>query len=201
MLQAIVNWSLHNRVAVIALAVLLLLVGVHAAGHGKLDVFPEFAPPQVVIQTEAPGLSPGEVEQLVTLPVEYAVNGIPRLDVLRSQSIQGLSVVTIIFQDGTDVYRARQQVTERLAELAGQFPAGVKAPRLAPLTSTTGRLLTVGFTSETLALMELRDRVQWTVRPRLLGIRGVTAVTIYGGDDKQFQVQVDPEALNARNLT
>src|SRR5437773_11588139 len=156
MLQAIVNWSIHNRVAVVALAVLLLLVGIYAAGHSRLDVFPEFAPPQVVIQTEAPGLSPGQVEKLVTLPIEYAVNGIPRLDVLRSQSLQGLSVVTIIFQDGTDIYRARQQVTERLAELAGQFPTGVKAPRLAPLTATTGRLVSVGFTSEKLTPLELR---------------------------------------------
>jgi CzcA family heavy metal efflux pump len=201
MLQAIVNWSLRNRVAVIALAVLLLVVGVHAAGHGKLDVFPEFAPPQVVIQTEAPGLCPNEVEQLVTLPIEYAVNGIPRLDVLRSQSIQGLSVVTIIFQDGTDLYRARQQVTERLAELAGQFPAGVKAPRLAPLTSTTGRLLTVGFTSDQLTPMELRDLVQWNVRPRLLGVRGVAQVTLFGGRVRQFQVQVHPDLLEARKLT
>jgi CzcA family heavy metal efflux pump len=201
MLQAIVHWSINNRVVVVALAVLLLGMGLYAAAHAKLDVFPEFAPPRVVIQTEAPGLSPAEVEQLVTLPIETAVNGVPRLDLMRSQSIQGLSVVEILFQDNTDIYRARQQVTERLGELAGQLPAGVKTPRLAPLTSTTGRLLTVGFTSETLALMELRDRVQWTVRPRLLGIRGVTAVTIYGGDDKQFQVQVDPEALNARNLT
>src|SRR5262249_28305015 len=120
MLQAIVHWSLHNRVAVLALTVLLLLTGIYAARHARLDVFPEFAPPQVVIQTEAPGLSPGEVEQLVTLPIEYAVNGIPRLDILRSRSVQGLSVVEIIFRDGTDIYRARQQVAERLAELAGQ---------------------------------------------------------------------------------
>src|SRR5439155_26354221 len=104
------------------------------AGHAKLDGFPDFAPPQLVIQTAAPGLSPAEVEQLVTLPIETAVNGIPRLDTLRSQSIQGLSVITVIFQAGTDIYRARQPVGERLGELAGQFPAGVKVPRMAPLT-------------------------------------------------------------------
>src|SRR5204863_4138494 len=122
------------------------------AGRARLDVFPEFAPPQVVVQTEAPGLSPLEVEQLVTLPIEQAVNGIPRLETLRSQSIQGLSVITAIFEDGTDLYRARQQVSERLTELAGQFPAGVKVPRLAPLTPTSGRLLTVAFTSAKLPL-------------------------------------------------
>jgi CzcA family heavy metal efflux pump len=146
MLQAIVSWSVRNRAAVVVLALLLLGGGFYATLRARLDVFPEFAPPQVVIQTEAPGLSPGEVEQLVSQPIESAVHGIPRLDVLRSQSIQGLSVVTVIFQDGTDIYRARQQVSERLAELAGQLPAGVKAPRMAPLTAATGRLLTVGFT-------------------------------------------------------
>src|SRR6184192_2440434 len=125
MLQAIVRWSLHNRAVIVVLALLLLGAGFYAAGHSRLDVFPDFAPPQVIIQTEAPGLSPAEVEQLVTTPIEQAVNGLPRLDVLRSQSVQGLSVVTVIFQDGTDIYRARQLVAERLAELAGQFPTGV----------------------------------------------------------------------------
>src|SRR5262249_47300336 len=124
-----------------------------------------------------------------------------RLDILRSQSILGLSVVTVVFQDGTDPYRARQQVAERLAELAGQLPAGVRTPRLAPLTSATGRLLTSGFTSDRLSPLELRDRVQWTARPRLLAVPGVTQVTLFGGEVRQFQVQVDPDALAARNLT
>jgi Cu/Ag efflux pump CusA len=236
MLQAVVSWSLHNRVVVVVLALLLLGAGFYSARNARLDVFPEFAPPQVVIQTEAPGLSPAEVEQLVTQPIEYAVNGIPRLDVLRSRSIQGLSVVTVIFQDGADVYRARQQVGERLAELAGQFPAGVRAPRMAPLTSATGRLLTVGFTGRPLGpadhlaalpgpapglgrlpwaglflagqkyapepgLMAVRDAAQWAVRPRLLAVRGVAQVTIFGGEVRQFQVQVDPAALAAHGLT
>jgi CzcA family heavy metal efflux pump len=201
MLQAIVAWSIHNRVVVVAMAVFLLLLGIYAAGHAKLDVFPEFAPPQVVIQTEAPGLSPTEVEQLVTLPIESAVNGIPRLDVLRSQSIQGLSVITVIFEDGTDIYRARQLVAERLAEVSGQLPEGAKDPRLAPLTPATGRLVTAGFTSDQLSPLELRDRVQWTIRPRLLGVRGVAQVTIYGGEVRQFQVLLHPDELAARNLT
>jgi CzcA family heavy metal efflux pump len=201
MLQVIVAWSIRNRIVVVVLAALLLAGGFYAARHSKLDVFPEFAPPQVIIQTEAPGLSAAEVEQLVTLPIEQSVNGIARLDVLRSQSIQGLSVVTVIFTDGTDIYRAHQQVAERLAELAGQLPAGVKPPRLAPLTATTGRLLTVGFTSESLSPMQLRDRVQWTIRPRLLAVRGVAQVTLFGGDVRQFQVQVHPDALAARHLT
>src|SRR4029077_14323517 len=162
MLQSIVEWSIRNRVAVVVLAALLLVLGGYAAGHARLDVFPEFAPPQVVIQTEAPGLSPTEVEKLVTLPIETAVNGIASLDLLRSQSIQGLSVITVIFQDGTDIFRARQQVAERLAEL--DLPEGVKRARLGPLTATTGRLLTVGFSSVKLSAMQLRDRVQWDVR-------------------------------------
>lgn len=201
MLQAIVDGAIRNRVVVVVLALFLLVLGFYAAGHARLDVFPEFAPPEVTIQTEAPGLSPGEVEQLVTLPIETAINGLSRLEVLRSRSIQGLSVVTVIFRDGTDIYRARQQVAERLAELAGQLPEGVRPPRLAPLTSATGRLLTVGFTSDRLSSLELRDRIQWSVRPRLLGLAGVASVTLFGGDVRQFQVQIYPDALAARNLT
>jgi CzcA family heavy metal efflux pump len=202
MLQAIVNWSIRNRVAVLVLAMLLLGTGIYATGQARLDVFPEFAPPRVVVQTEAPGLAPEQVEQLITQPIENTVNGVPHLATLRSQSIQGLSVVTAVFQDGTDVYRARQQIGERLAELAGQFPPEVKRPpRMAPLTSTTGRLLTVGFTSDKLSAMELRDRVQWDVRPRLLAVPGVAQVTIFGGEVRQFQVQLSADALAARNLT
>jgi CzcA family heavy metal efflux pump len=201
MLQAIVEWSIRNRVVVIVLAAFLIILGVWSSGHARLDVFPEFAPPEVVIQTEAPGLSPSEVEQLVTTPIEAAVNGLPRLAVLRSRSIQGLSVLTAVFKDGTDIYRARQQVNERLAELGGQLPEGVRPPRMAPLTSATGRLLSVGFTSEKLSHQELRDQVQWNVRPRLLGVEGVASVVIYGGEVRQFQVRVDPDRLAARGLT
>lgn len=200
MLNAIVSWSLRFRGVVVVLAALLLVVGIYAAQHARLDVFPEFAPPLAVVQTECPGLAPGEVEQLVTLPLEMVLNGIPRLALLRSQSIQGLSVITAIFQDGTDVYRARQQVTERLGELIGQLPAGVKSPRLAPLMSSTGRLLAVGFTSDRLSLLELRDRVQWTLRPLLLKTPGVVQVTIQGGEVRQYQVLLKPDALAARQL-
>jgi CzcA family heavy metal efflux pump len=201
MLQAIVNWSIRNRVVVVGLALLVLAAGVYEAFQAKLDVFPEFAPPQVIVQTEAPGLSPLEIEQLVTLPIEQSVNGIPGLDVLRSQSIQGLSVVTVIFQDSVDILRARQLVTERLTEVSGQFPAGVKTPRLGPLTPTTGRLLTIGFTSEALSLMQLRDRVTRAIRPRLLAVQGVAQVVLFGGEVRQFQVQVHPDYLAAHRLT
>jgi CzcA family heavy metal efflux pump len=200
MLQSLVAWSLKHRLAVIALAVILLVVGVHAATKSRLDVFPEFAPPIVVVQTECPGLAPSDVEQLVTIPIESAVNGVPRLAKLRSQSVQGLSVVTATFLDGADVYRAHQMVNQRLGELSGQLPAGVKAPRLAPLTSSTGRLLSVGFTSDKLSALDLRDKVQWLIRPRLL-IKGVAQITILGGGVRQYQVHVDPEKLAARQLT
>src|SRR6185437_14917604 len=201
MLQAIVYWSLHNRAVVVVLAVLFLLAGLYAVDHARLDAFPEFAPPQVIVQTEAPGLSAREVEQLVTLPTEQALSGTPGLDVLRSRSIQGLSALTVIFQDGTDIYRARQLVAERLTEVAGHLPAGVKTPRLGPMTKTTGRLVVIGFTSERLSPLELRDRVQWVVRPRLLAVRGVAEVTLFGGGVRQFQVQVNPDALAAHRLT
>src|SRR5437660_81604 len=200
MLQALVAWSLKNRGVVMVLAASVLVVGVHAALQARLDVFPEFAPPMVVIQTECPGLAPLDVEQLVTTPLENSVNGVTRLAKLRSQSVQGLSVVTAIFLDGTDVYRARQQVTERLAELASQLPAGVKSPRVAPLTSSTGRLLSIGLTSDKLSPLDLRDRAQWIIRPRLL-IPGVAQVTIMGGEVRQYQVHVHPQKLAARQLT
>jgi CzcA family heavy metal efflux pump len=201
MLQAIVHWSLNNRAVAMVLAILLLLAGLYAAGHARLDAFPEFAPPQVIVQTEAPGLSAREVEQLVTLPTEQALNGTPGLDVLRSRSIQGLSALTVIFQDGTDIYRARQLVAERLAEVAGHLPAGVKTPRLGPMTKTTGRLVVIGFTSDRLSPLDLRDRIQWVVRPRLLAVRGVAEVTLFGGGVRQFQVQVNPDSLVAHHLT
>ncbi len=201
MLQAIVQWSIKNRVVVVVLSALLLAFGLHAAEHAKLDVFPEFVPPQVVVQTEVPGLSASEVEPLVTMPIEQALNGVPGLDVLRSQSIQGLSVCTLIFEDGVDVYRARQLVAERLTETAGQLPDGVKPPKVGPLTSSTGRLLVVGFTSEKLSPLALRDWAQWTLRPRLLAVRGVAQVTLFGGGVREFQVQVDPEKLIAHHLT
>ncbi|HZW33515.1 MAG TPA: efflux RND transporter permease subunit [Isosphaeraceae bacterium] len=201
MLPAIVRWSIHNRAVVVVLSALWLAFGGYAVEHAKLDVFPEFVPPQVVVQTEAPGLAADEVEPLVTLPIEQALLGIPGLDVLRSQSIQGLSTGTLIFQDGTDIYRARQLVAERLTEVAGQLPDGVRPPRLGPLTSSTGRLLVIGFTSEKLSPLELRDWVQWNLRPRLLAIRGVAQVTLYGGGIREFQVQVDPERLIAHGLT
>src|SRR6266542_7051640 len=128
MLSKLVAVSIRFRGEVLAIACLVIGYGIYSAYHARLDVYPEFAPPQVVVQTEAPGLSPEDVEQLVTRPLENALNGAPDLDTIRSQSIQGLSVVTLLFKEKTDVYRARQIVGERITEAAGQMPQGVHAP-------------------------------------------------------------------------
>ena len=133
MLQAVVQWSLRFRGVVLSLACVVLAYGVWVAAHAKLDVFPDFVPPQVIVQTEAPGLSPEQVETLVTRPVETAINGLGGQESLRSETIQGLSVITVVFKEGTDVQIARQMLGERLGEIATQLPAGVKPPKLSPL--------------------------------------------------------------------
>ncbi len=201
MLRSLVGWSLRYRGVVIALAALLLGYGVWVARHSRLDVFPEFAPPQVVIQTEAAGLSPEDVEALVTRPIEAAVNGVSGLLSLRSQSIQGFSVATAIFEDGTDVLLARQLVAQRLAELAGRLPEGVELPVIAPLTSSTSLVLAVGLTSEQRSPRELRTFSDGTLRPRLLGVPGVANVVEFGGEVRQLQVRVRPERLAALGLS
>src|SRR6202049_221913 len=156
MLSAIVRFSLRFRGIVIALACALLGYGVYSFTQARYDVFPEFAPPQVVSQTEAPGLSPEQVEVLVTQPIENAINGVPGIESLRSGSIQGLSVITVVFQVSTDIYRDRQVVNERLSAVATELPSGVKAPLMTPLTTSTSWVMHVGLTSDKHSLMELR---------------------------------------------
>ncbi len=195
MLKHLVSFSLRFRGVVIALACALAGYGLYVAFHAKLDVFPDFLPPQVVIQTEAPGLSPEEVEQLVTRPVENAINGAGNVNSIRSQSIQGLSVVTVIFREGTDIFKARQMVSERLAAIGSRLPVGVRAPTLAPLTSSTSMMLAVGLTSTNRSLMQLRTVADWTLRPVLLGVPGVANVAVFGGDVRQIQIQVRPDRL------
>ncbi len=200
MLKSLVESSIRFRGVVIALAFVLLGYGLYTTLHAKFDVFPEFAPPLVVVMTEAPGLSPEEVEGLVTRPIENAVNGVGSLESVRSQSIQGLSVVTATFLEGTDIYRARQMVGERLVETTGQLPQGVRPPTMAPLTSATSVMLTVGLTSEKRTPMELRTFADWTLRPRLLGVPGVAKVVVFGGEVRQLQVQLRPDLLLAHGL-
>jgi len=200
MLKRLVESALRRRGTVIALACLLVGYGLFITATTKFDVFPEFAPPLVVVSTEAPGLSPEEVEQLVTRIVEYALNGVGNLESIRSQSIQGLSVVTAIFRSGTDIFRARQLVVERLMQAGRQMPQGVKPPTLLPLTSSTGVILAIGLTSGKRTPMELRTFAEWTLQPRLLGAPGVAKVAVSGGEVRQLQVQVRPDRLLAFGL-
>lgn len=201
MLGAIVHFALRFRGVVVALACLFLAQALFTLGRAKYDVFPEFAPPQVVIQTEAPGLSPEQVEVLVTQPIENGVNGVEQIETLRSNSLQGLSVVTITFSAGSDIYRARQSITERLATIAGELPQGVPAPAITPLTSSTSVVLVLGLTSAKRSLMELRTAADWTVRQRLLAVPGVAKVAVFGGDIRQLQVQLRPDRLIKFNLS
>ena len=201
MLNRIVQFSLRHRGVVVALGLLVIAYGLYVAARTRLDVFPEFAPPQVVIQTEAPGLSSEEVEQLVTTPIETGLNGTAGLDAIRSQSIQGLSVVRLVFRDNTDIFRDRQMVTERLGEVISRLPQGAGPPRLGPLTSSTSLTLVLGLTATNRTPMELRTFADWTMRPYLLNVPGIAKVDIFGGDVRQLQVQVQPDRLRAYGLS
>jgi CzcA family heavy metal efflux pump len=201
MLAAIVQFSLRFRGVVIVLAAVLLVYGGFVAQHAKLDVFPDFVPPQATVQTEAPGLSAEQVEALVTRPIENAINGLSAQQSLRSESIQGLSVITIVFKEGTAVLPARQLLAEKLGEIAGALPAGVKVPKITPLTSATMDLLKIGLTSVSLTPMQLRTFADWTLKPRLLAVPGVAKCSTFGGEVRQLQIQVEPAALVARGLT
>jgi CzcA family heavy metal efflux pump len=196
----LVEWSLRFRGAVAALTLLGLLLGAGVARKAPLDVFPEFVPPEASIQTEAPGLSPEQVEQLVTRPVEAAVNGAPGLASLRSESIPGLSVVTLIFAEGSDVQAARQGVAERLASLSGSLPAGIPAPKVSPLVSSTMDLLKIGLVSDTVDPFALRDLADWTLKPRLLAVPGVARLTVFGGSVRQLQILPDFDRMAAYGL-
>jgi CzcA family heavy metal efflux pump len=198
---ALVKFAIRFRGIVATLACVLVAYGVYALGRAKYDVFPEFAPPQVSIQTEAVGLTPEQVEILVTRPIENAISGVPGVRTLRSTSIQGLSVVTVFFDSSSDIYRDRQVVAERLAAATQQLPQGLQPPVMTPLTSSTSRMLVVGLTSETRSLMDQRTAADWTVRLRLLAVPGVASVTVFGGDKRSIQIQVHPDELIRYNLT
>ena len=195
MLTAIVRFAIRLRGVVISLACLLAGYGIYTLYQSKLDVFPEFAPPLAIIQTEAPGLSSEQVEVLVTQPIENALGGTVGLETMRSKSLQGLSVVSMTFRTNMDVYRARQLASERLGAVAGKLPLGVKPPALLPLSSSTSVALVIGLTSDVHPPMELYNLAEWTLRPRLLGLPGVADVVVFGGDVPQFQIQVDPQKL------
>src|SRR5262245_57499747 len=188
MLSWIVSTSMRWRVIALALAVLLVIVGTRTAQITPFDVFPEFAPPLVEIQTEAPGLSTEEVESLVTVPLENALNGTPWLKTIRSKSVLGLSSVVLIFGENTDLMRARQMVQERLAIEASRLPTIARPPVMLSPLSSTSRALKIGVTSKTLSQMELTQIAKWTIRPRLMAVPGVANVAIWGQRDQQYQV-------------
>ncbi len=197
----LITVALRQRLLVLALAVVLVILGVQAARQMPLDVFPEFAPPLVEIQTEAPGLSTEEVESLITVPLENAVNGTAWLKTLRSKSVLGLSSVVCIFQEGTDLMRARQLVQERVATITPRLPAVARAPVMLSPLSSTSRALKIGVSSKKLSQMELSELALWTIRPRLMAVPGVANVAIWGQRDRQLQVLVDPDRLAANGVT
>jgi CzcA family heavy metal efflux pump len=201
MFSAILKWVIDRRWLVVLATIIVTMWTIYSVPQMQLDVFPAFAPPQVEIQTEAPGLAPEEVESLVTLPIESAVNGTPGVTAVRSSSAVGISVVKIVFNWGTNVYQARQLVTERLQQASSKLPAAAQAPQLSPTTSPVGTILTYAFTSNSIAPMEMRRIVDWQVTNRLLAVPGVAQVIAYGGDFRQYQVLADPDKLRAFNVS
>src|SRR6195256_3815408 len=201
MIRALVALSVRPYGAITVLTILALALGSWGALHSGLDVFPEFVPSQVDIQTEAPGFAPQQVEELVTKQVENAVNGAAGLATLRSESIPGLSVVTITFADGIDVHIARQGISERLSELGSSLPAGVGTPKLSPLVSSTMDLLKIGFLSDKVDAFALRDNADWIIKPRLLAVPGVAHVIVFGGSLRQIQILPDTQKLSSFNLS
>jgi CzcA family heavy metal efflux pump len=201
MMRALVSLCVRHFGAVTALSILALVLGCWGALRSPLDVFPEFVPSQVDIQTEAPGFAPQQVEELVTKQVENAVNGAAGLATLRSESIPGLSVVTITFADGIDVHVARQGISERLSELGSSLPTGVGTPKLSPLVSSTMDLLKIGLLSDKVDAYALRDTADWIIKPRLLAVPGVAHLIVFGGNIRQIQILPDVQKLASFNIT
>jgi CzcA family heavy metal efflux pump len=200
-MRALVALCVRHSGSVTALTLMALLLGSWGALHSALDVFPEFVPSQVDIQTEARGFAPQQVEELVTKPIENAVSGAAGLATVRSESIPGLSVVTITFSNGVDVHVARQGISERLSELGSTLPAGVGTPKLSPLVSSTMDLLKIGLLSGKVDAYTLRDTADWVIKPRLLAVPGVAHVIVFGGDLRQIQILPDMRKLASYNVT
>ena len=200
MLSAIVRLSILRPWVSVALALLLLAYGTWRMETASLDIFPEFSAKRVIVQTEAPGLSPLQVEALVTLPVEKSLSGLIGLQSIRSESLQGLSVVTVVFEEDTDIHLNRQRAGERLAGLLGQLPNGIGPPMMVPLSSSSATVLTVGLSSPSRSLMELRTLADWSLTPRILAVPGVADVNVFGGEIRQLQIQLHPYALRRQGL-
>ncbi|MGB3266103.1 MAG: efflux RND transporter permease subunit [Microcoleus sp.] len=207
MLNSILRWSIAQRWLVVIGAILVTFLGSYNLTKMPLDVFPNFAPPQVEIQTEAPGLAPEEVESLITLPIESAVNGTPGVETVRSSSAVGISVVKVIFKADTNIYQARQFVAERLQQTRSKLPQGIEEPQISPISSPIGTILMYAFTIKAEGnqpktdLMEVRRLVDRNVTNRLLAVQGISQVIAYGGDVREYQVLVDPVKLTALNIS
>jgi cobalt-zinc-cadmium resistance protein CzcA len=199
MLNALIGFSLRNRFVVLLLAAILVVLGVRAASQLPMDAFPDTTPVQVQINTNVPSLPPEQVEQLITFPVEYAIGGLKGLKEVRSVSKFGISQVVAIFEDGTDIYFARQQINERLGE--AQLPTGAARPTLGPVATGLGEVYHYLLTSDVYDLTELRTLQDWVIRPRLRRVPGVAEINSWGGYEKQFEVQADPDKLAKYKLT
>ena len=195
MLNRIIHFSLHNRMLVLVASMLLLVGGTYTALHTEVDVFPDLTAPTVVIMTEANGMATEEVEQLVTFPIETAVNGATGVRRVRSSSTNGFSVVWVEFDWDMDVYLARQIVSEKLSIVSESLPPNVGRPTLGPQSSILGEMLIVGLTADSTSMIDLRTLADWTIRPRLLSTGGVAQVAVLGGDIKEYQIQLDPERM------
>ena len=196
MLNKIIKFSLHNRIVVLVASVLLMLGGIYTASHMEVDVFPDLNAPTVVVMTEAQGMAPEEVERLVTFPIETAVNGATDVRRVRSSSTTGFSIVWVEFEWGTDIYKARQIVSEKLAVVRDALPQTVGNPTLGPQSSILGEMMIVTLTSESTSMQQLRTIADWNIRPRLMATGGVAQVTVLGGDIKEYQILLHPDKMS-----
>ena len=201
MFNRLIAWSLHNRPIVLAITLVLFVSGWFALKKMPVDVFPEFAPPQVVVQTEVPGLAPTDVEALVTYPLETAINGTPGVTHVRSKTSVGLSTITVMFKAGSNIYRDRQLVNERIQAVGGRLPAGAGSPVMLPVTSAVGWLVKYALTSDIVPPEKLRTLSDWEIRPRLLALGGIASVVSIGGEVKQYQVRLDTVRMLAYRIS
>ncbi len=201
MINKLINWSLENRFIVMVLGIILFIYGSFSTINTPVDIFPEFAPPQVVIQTHAPGLASEEIESLVTIPLESALNGTSMVQTVRSSSSEGLSFITVIFEWGTNIYDARQLVAEKVQVISSKLPANVQRPILSPITSPIGSIYFFALTGKETSLREIRTYADWEIRNKLLSIPGVANIVVYGGDVKQYQVLLNPKKLKQYEIS
>lgn len=201
LLNGIIRFSLNNRMVILVIAALCLVAGIYSTMHTEVDVFPDLNAPTVVVMTEAEGMAPEEVERLVTFPIETAVNGATNVRRVRSSSATGFSIVNIEFDWGTDIYKARQIVSEKIAMVGADLPENVGNPTLGPQASILGELMIIGLTADTTSMQDLRTIADWSIRPRLLSTGGVAQVAVMGGDIKEYQILMDPGRMRRRGVS